>query len=292
MRLPNSKDIILLTGSSGQLGYEWSQWLINRNLTFLSPTSTELNLSDPDRVDLYLTKTKPTFIINCAAYTKVDLAEDEIQLADTINHRAVSRVAIYSKNQQVPVIHYSTDYVFNGNVLDGSKYPNGYPIEAQGNPTGVYGETKLKGETALIRNGGDFLVIRVAWLSGRHGNNFVKTMLRLSENMDEIRVVSDQLGSPTFASDVVEVTTKLLEKKISGIRHVSSRELISWADFAAEIMKISHRDTTIKRISSNEYPTKAKRPLYSKLDCTQTESDIGEEMPDWRESLTKLLAEI
>ena len=292
MRLPNSKDIILLTGGSGQLGHEWTKWLTSHSLPFLTPDSTELNLSDLDNVDLYLSKNKPTFIINCAAYTKVDLAEDENQIAELINHQAVAKIGAYSKKHQVPLIHYSTDYVFSGHALDESKYPNGYPVDAKCHPTGVYGKSKLNGESSLLQIDGDFLIIRIAWLCGRHGKNFVKTMLRLSESMNEIRVVSDQKGSPSFTSDVVSVTTKLMEKHILGIRHVSTNGLISWAEFASEIMKSSQKDTIITQISTKEFPTKAKRPLYSKLDCNLTESDIGEKMPFWKDSLNKLLAEI
>lgn len=292
MRLPNAKDIILLTGASGQLGHEWAQWLSIHHLNFLTPSSTELDLSNLDNVDSYLLKYKPTFIINCAAYTKVDLAEDEIQLADLINHQAVTKIGAYSAKHQVPLIHYSTDYVFGGNVEDASKYFNGYPVDASCEPTGIYGKSKLDGEIALLRMDGDFLIIRVAWLCGQNGKNFVKTVLNLSKSMEEIRVVADQTGSPSFTSDVVLVSSKLLENKISGIRHVSSKGIISWADFATEIMKISGLNTTIRRISTNEYPTKAKRPLYSKLDCTLTESDIGEEMSNWQDSLNKLLSKI
>lgn len=292
MRLPERKDIILLTGSTGQLGFVWLEELRSKGYTVLSPDRNTLDLTRPERVQDWLSTYQPTFIIHCGAYTKVDMAEDESEVCFLVNKVSTGQIALYASEHDVPLIYYSTDYVFSGRDEDRVIFPNGYPIDASASPKSVYGISKWEGEQ-LVRNAlGDHLIIRVAWLCGAHGANFIKTMMKLADTRSELKVVDDQYGSPSFVNDVVRFTLLLLENSISGTRHVSSNGLISWAEFAAEIFSYAKQGVFVQPIPSDQYPTKAKRPFYSKLDCSQTVRDTGINLPFWKDSLHKIIDEI
>jgi dTDP-4-dehydrorhamnose reductase len=234
----------------------------------------------------------PTFIIHCGAYTKVDLAEDEPELCNAINTDSTGQLAQFAAEKDVPLIYYSTDYIFSGQEADKTLYPNGYPVDAPASPEGVYGKSKWEGELQVRNALGDHLIVRVAWLCGAHGANFVKTMIRLGSQRDQLNVVNDQFGSPSFVSDVVKTTELLLQKNISGTRHISSQGVLSWSEFATEIFAYSGLNVTVNPIPTSQYPTKARRPAYSKLDCSETIRDISLNMPFWKESLHKLIDEI
>ena len=292
MRLPDRKDIILLTGSTGQLGYAWLEELRSKGFTVLSPDRYSLDLSRPDQVKEWLQTYQPTYIIHCGAYTKVDLAEDEAETCFLVNRDATGQLAQFASENEVPLIYYSTDYVFPGIDQDQRTYPNGYPVDALAAPGSVYGTSKWEGEQQVRQALGDHLIIRVAWLCGVHGANFVKTMLKLGQTRDTLNVVNDQIGSPSFVHDVVQFTEMLLHHAIAGTRHISSNGLISWAEFATEIFSYAKMDVTVRPIPSEQYPTKAKRPLYSKLDCSLTVRDTGTSIPFWKDSLHKIIDQI
>lgn len=292
MRLPERKDIILLTGSTGQLGFAWLEELRSKGYTVLSPDRTTFDLSRPGRVMDWLVTYQPTYIIHCGAYTKVDLAEDEPELCFLVNKESTGQIAQFASESDIPLIYYSTDYVFSGSDEDRVIFPNGYPVEASASPNSVYGASKWEGEQQVRQALGDHLIIRVAWLCGSHGNNFVKTMLKLAETRSELKVVNDQYGSPSFVNDVVRFTQLLLENNISGTRHVSSNGLISWAELASEIFTYTKQGVLVHPIPSEQYPTKAKRPFFSKLDCSQTVHDTKTNLPFWKESLHKIIDEI
>ncbi len=292
MRLPERKDIILLTGATGQLGFEWLEELRSKGFTVLSPDRISLDLSRPDRVMDWLQMYQPTYIIHCGAYTKVDLAEVESEMCFLVNRDSTGQIARFAADNDVPLIYYSTDYVFSGIENDKIMYPNGYPIDAPCAPKSVYGKSKWEAELRVQEALGDHLVIRVAWLCGAHGSNFVKTMMKLGETREQLKVVNDQLGSPSFVPDVIRFTQLLLQNNISGTRHVSSNGLIHWAEFASEIFSYTNVHVDVLPIPTSQYPTKALRPSYSKLDCSQTVQEVNLNLPYWKESLHKIIDEI
>jgi dTDP-4-dehydrorhamnose reductase len=235
---------------------------------------------------------KPGLIINCAAYTKVDQAEDDSSAAFEVNEKGVHFLAEWCAANQVMLIHYSTDYVFSGNADDRKFYPDGYPEDVVTSPQNVYGKSKLAGEIAIQNSGAPHLIIRVSWLCGKYGNNFVKTMLRLASERDELSVVDDQLGSPTFTEDVVKSTKLLMDMHQKGIFHVTSTGLITWYDFAKAIFELRDVNIKLKKVTSDEFPVKAKRPAFSKLSTVKFTQLTGAEPADWKEQLQKLLQDL
>jgi dTDP-4-dehydrorhamnose reductase len=292
VRSPERSDIILLTGATGQLGFAWTEHLRSQAMTVLTPDRNSMDLASPETVRTCLNTFQPTYIIHCGAYTKVDLAEDEPDVCMRINSDSTAEMARYAADNDVPLVYYSTDYIFPGLESDKNTYPKGYPVHAEASPSSVYGNSKWQGEIKVRESLGDYLIIRVAWLCGAYGTNFVKTMIRLGASRTEINVVNDQIGSPSFVHDVVDFTDELLRRGVSGTRHISSKGVISWAEFAAEVFDYSGMNVNVIPIPSSDYPTKATRPLYSKLDCQQTEHDSGRRLPDWKHSLHQLIDEI
>ncbi len=279
----------LITGANGQLGSEWIHFLRDKKKSYTAYGSDQLNITNRARVLDVLERDKPDVVVNCAAYTRVDEAEEKADLALLVNRDGVKNLADCCNLIQAFMIHYSTDYVFPGLSEDQFKYPDGYPENAGRLPVNAYGRSKLAGEKILEE--GDFqnwLLIRVAWLCGEYGSNFVKTMLRLSAERKEIGVVDDQLGSPSFTFDVVEKTCFLLENNKSGVYHVSGQGLISWADFAESIFQKAGTETIVKRISSNQFPQKAKRPAFSYL-STKKLQQTNAALLEWGNGLDQLL---
>lgn len=279
-------------GANGQLGKEWVKYLIKKNLNVTSYDSSEADLTNFEVVREKLRESAPDILINCAAYTKVDLAEDASELAFAVNAEAVKKLATFCSENAIKLVHYSTDYVFSGEEKAAHEFPNGYTEDANVQPINVYGASKLKGEQAIQESGCDALIYRVSWLCGAHGNNFVKTMLRLAKTRDEISVVNDQLGAPTYAKEVVRLSEKALELQATGLYHLSSSGIISWYDFAVEIFKFSGIDIKCKPVPSSAYPTKAKRPAFSKLNPAKLSDLLKEEIIDWKDGLHELLKEI
>ncbi|MCH8567347.1 MAG: dTDP-4-dehydrorhamnose reductase [Balneolales bacterium] len=257
---------ILITGGNGQLANQWKNSLSASGSKVWAPGKSEFDLTDEKSIKRGINDFGPEILINCAAYTKVDLAEEERELGMLVNGRGVKLLAEACKSIGCFVVHYSTDYVFGGYKEDANKYPAGYPVNASADPVNYYGLTKWEGEKSLQESGAEFLLIRVAWLCSAHGNNFLKTMLRLAQDRDSLSVVNDQVGSPSFANDVVTATQKLLEAKQTGIFHVGCKGKYSWYDFAKRIFELSETEIEIKPITSDQFPMKAARPFYSKLD--------------------------
>lgn len=280
---------VLVTGAGGQLGREWVEYLSASGENVIGLNSSELNISDQISVQKTLDDLKPGLIINCAAYTKVDQAEEESEAAYAVNEKGVEYLADWCAANQVMMIHYSTDYVFSGNEVDRKFYPDGYPEDVVTSPQNVYGKSKLAGEMALQNSGAPHLIIRVSWLCGKYGNNFVKTMLRLASERDELSVVDDQWGSPSFTEDVVNSTRLLMDMHQKGIFHITSSGLISWYDFAKAIFEFRDVNIKLKKVTSDEFPVKAKRPAFSKLSTVKFKQATGAEPSDWKEQLQKLL---
>lgn len=280
---------ILVTGANGQLGSElkklssaYSQY------TFTFLTKDEFPLNDTERIKDYLKSNQFDFLINCAAYTAVDKAESEKELAWQINATAVSVLAAACRDNNIKFLHISTDYVFDGTAKDP------YTVDDLTNPQTVYGASKLEGERLAINENSDAIIIRTSWVYSSYGNNFVKTMLRLFQEKEEISVVNDQIGSPTYAADLAGLIMKMISlgQWYAGIYHFSNEGVISWYDFANAIKKISGSNCKISPISTSAYPTPAKRPAYSVLNKNKIQQLYGIQFRDWKESLADCLKEI
>ena len=275
---------ILVTGSDGQLGSELRTIALDfpeYNLFFTNRIN--LDITDHIAVKLFIESNKINAIINCAAYTAVDKAELEPALADAINHLAVANFAKLSKENNIKLIHISSDYVFDGN----SKKP--YIETDTPNPQSVYGQTKLDGELAIQKiNPANSIIIRTAWLYSKFGNNFVKKMLRLGKTRREISVVSDQIGTPTNAADLALAILKILprlENTSVELFHYSNEGVCSWYDFALEIFKIRAIKTVVNTVKTSELPTLVKRPTYSVLDKAKIKTFFNLAVPFWKDSL-------
>ncbi len=287
------KNTILVTGANGQLGNEIKQ-LTGKfmKFNFLFTDVEDLDITNKSAVHNFYTKNKFDYIVNCAAYTNVDKAENDFKNAENINANAVKILAEISKQYKIPFIHISTDYVFDGE----SEIP--YKENDKTNPQSVYGKTKLLGEN-YAKQAFSYYIIRTSWLYSVYGNNFVKTMLRLGKERDKLNVVADQIGSPTYAGDlafsVLEIIRKISdepEKYPSGIYHFSNEGACSWYEFAKEIMSVAKINCTVNPVSSEEYPTAAKRPKYSLLDKTKIKEIFDTEVPFWKDSLKRCLKQL
>ena len=281
----------LLTGADGQLGKEWVDFLESKGVKFTSYNSGQLDITDLDQVKRRIAEDEPDVVINCAAYTNVDKAESEQEKAFSVNESGVKNLVDVCNHAGIKFVHYSTDYVFPGKKEDQNRYPSGYDEDCPADPVNTYGKSKRAGEQILENQPGNWLLIRVAWLCGRYGNNFVKTMIRLGKDRNKLRVVDDQIGCPTFTFDVVQKTWQLIEMNKKGIYHVSSSGAISWADFAEEIFRLRDIQTVIERISSKEYPTEARRPCFSLLSTKKIKNE-GLKPVDWKFGLQKLVKQL
>lgn len=274
---------VLVTGSNGQLG---------RCIKDLAPNNTDINFIFTDYKELdicnlnevlafFKTQKKIDYCINCAAYTAVDNAEADAEKAYQINVFGAENLAKGCLEHEACLIHISTDFVFDGhktvpyNELD------------ETNPLSVYGETKLKGEKEIIRKLKKFFIIRTSWLYSEHGNNFMKTMLRLSKSKEELSVINDQIGTPTYAGDLADTLINIIKTQSDkyGVYHYSNIGAISWYDFAKTIFQESKINMNVKAIKTADYPTLARRPMYSVLDKTKIENELRIIIPHWRDSL-------
>jgi dTDP-4-dehydrorhamnose reductase len=285
---------LLLIGKIGQVGYE-----LRRTLGPLAQVTAvdfpEIDLTNGDSIRKWIRDVKPAVIINAAAYTAVDKAESEAELAMKINGAAPGILAEEAKKIGALVIHYSTDYIF-----DGTKTQPYIETDAP-NPLGSYGRSKLAGDQAIIAVGGKHLIFRLCWVYGARGGNFMLTMMRLAREREKLRVVNDQIGSPTWSRMIAETTTLALKQVLtapdavafSGVYHLASSGTTSWHGFAQAIVDLMPTEgkkcTQVEPITSAEYPTPTKRPAYSVLGCGKLETTFGLKLPDWRESLKQVL---
>lgn len=282
----------LITGAGGQLGREWSEMIRLENLEFTACDSTELDITDADRIRTVIKSVNPDVIINCAAYTDVEGAEDHPDKAFQVNRDAVRHLADECRKSDLLLVHFSTDYVFPGRSADMKHFPDGYPEEAETGPINLYGKSKLEGEIAIRESGADHLIIRVSWLCGKYGGNFVKTMLRLSEERENLKVVHDQCGSPTFVESLIRATHYLIDAEKRGTYHYTSMGIITWHEFATAIFEISDRKVAIQPVQSEEFNFKAERPAFSKLSTKKIESLNSELTINWKTGLQNLLNQL
>lgn len=283
---------ILVTGANGQLGNEMRIVSRGSKDQYIFTDVAELDITDATAVEKMVTDNKVEVIINCAAYTNVDKAEDDYDLAELLNATAVKNLATAIKRNDGTLIHISTDYVFGGTK---NNTPCGEDEPA--NPTGVYGVTKLHGEQAIEDVGCKHLIIRTAWLYSEFGKNFVKTMLNLTATKPSLNVVFDQVGSPTYAYDLAQAIFTIVEnckyEGKDGIYHYSNEGVCSWYDFTKMIAEYAgHTACDIQPCHSNEFPSKVVRPSYSVLDKTKIKNTFGIRIPYWTDSLKRCLAEL
>lgn len=283
---------ILVTGGTGQLGSEWVDYLNREGVEFIALPSSDFDVTDHADTRRVMNNLKPDVIINCAAYTKVDQAEDEPELAYAINRDGVKNLADYCASRNMKLVHFSTDYVFPGKQEDAKHYLDGYTEEAPKNPINIYGKSKLAGEEVVKASGCEFIIVRTAWLCGKHGGNFVKTMLKLAESQKELKVVDDQIGCPTFAKNLVTNCWHLVNEKQSGIFHISSTGKTTWYEFAREIFNQKGIDIKVEPVSSSEFPSKAKRPSFSLLSTQKIANIPDSELISWQDGLSSLLKEL
>lgn len=280
---------IWVTGASGQLGMALRQKGFSFWDEVFYTDKEELDITDRDAVRQFVVGHEIDTIINCAAYTAVDLAEEEPEKAEKINTLAVANLAEVAQKEDCLLIHISTDYVFDGHT----NVP--YTEKDTPAPKNMYGKTKWAGEQAIIKSGCWHIIIRTSWLYSWEGNNFVKTILRLADERSEINVVNDQFGSPTYAEDLADAIISIManEERIEheGIYHFSSEGVCSWYDFALQIIKVAKKDCKVNPVTTAEYPVKAIRPAYSVLDKTKIRKIFGIRIPEWQESLGRMLQE-
>lgn len=278
---------ILVTGASGQLGselfvlsYQYPQY------DWVFADRTQVSLDNLEVLENQLNEINPSIILNCAAYTAVDNAETEQNQADKVNHLAVDILAKYALDNNVKLIHISTDYVFDGesNVALNE--------DANTNPINIYGATKRAGEIACLKQNPNAVVIRTSWVYSRFGNNFVKTMQRLLKERESIGVVNDQIGSPTYAADLAQamITIITAENWIPGIYNYSNQGEISWYEFVLAIKEIGNYTCEVNGIASSAYPTPARRPAFSLLDKSKIKAAYGVVVPHYKDSLKKMIA--
>lgn len=280
---------ILVTGAYGQLGSEikdLSKQYIDDSFVFVD--REQMPLDDLKKVLDVVETINPDLIVSGGAYTAVDKAESEAELVDIINHQAVATMVKWAKHNNRKLIHISTDYVFQGDSSTPLKE------DEPTNPINVYGLSKQRGEEAIINSGGDAIIIRTAWVYSSYGANFVKTMIRLMTERDEISVIADQVGSPTYALDLAQAILAIAhsDQWTKGIYHFSNEGETSWYDFAVAIRELEDLDCKINPIATEQYPTPARRPKYSLLDKTKIKETFGVQVPEWKQSLAEMLVKL
>lgn len=274
---------ILVTGSNGQLGHSIRDISGDSANRYIFTDVAELDITDKSAIISMMETENINLVINCAAYTNVDKAEDDFDTANLINNTAVRNLAEACKQFGTTFIHVSTDYIFDGS--SNIPYTEDMPLA----PLGVYGDTKLHGEQAVQESGCDYIIIRTSWLYSEYGKNFVKTMMMLTEQRDNLNVVFDQAGTPTYAGDLARAIYDIVENNKysgnNGIYHFSNEGVCSWYDFAHEISELARTECDIRPCHSNEFPSKVNRPHYSVLDKTKIKTTFGLTIPYWKDSL-------
>lgn len=273
---------ILVLGASGQLGQCLKKVTAEKNITDISfPDETRGNILDVALLEALFTEEKPEYVINCAAYTAVDKAEDDVDLCRKINKDGALNIAKLCKSFGVTMVHVSTDFVFEGNGHDLLKEDD------LAEPVNIYGLTKLEGEQDVISVLPEHFILRTSWLYSEYGNNFVKAMLKFGAERDELNIIADQIGSPTYAIDLAEAILTIIGsgKKAYGVYHYSNEGVTSWYDFAMGIFDLSGTRVKVNPIPTSQYPTRAVRPKFSVMDKTKIKQTFGLTIPYWRESL-------
>ena len=278
----------LVTGVKGQLGHDVMNELAKRGYEGVGVDVEEMDITDAAAVDRVIKESKVDSVVHCAAWTAVDAAEDNVEICRKVNALGTENIAKVCKELDIPMIYFSTDYVFDG---QGTRpwEPDDPVVE----PLNVYGLTKFEGEQAVEKYLDKYYIVRIAWVFGVNGKNFIKTMLNLGKTHDTLTVVNDQVGTPTYTYDLSRLVVDMLEKEEYGKYHVTNEGgYISWYDFAKEIFRQAGMDVTVNPVSSDAYPAKAKRPANSRLEKKKLDEHGFDRLPTWQDALTRYLKEI
>ena len=274
---------ILVTGVKGQLGHDVMNELAKRGHTGIGVDVEEMDITHAKKVNEVIRASEVEAVIHCAAYTAVDAAEDQVELCRKINAEGTENIAKVCKELDIKMMYISTDYVFDGE----GTCP--WEPDDERHPLNVYGLTKYEGELAVEKYLDKFFTIRIAWVFGVNGKNFIKTMLKLSETHDELNVVDDQIGSPTYTYDLAVLLVDMIETEKYGRYHATNEGLCSWYEFACEIFRQAGRDVKVNPVSSDEFPTKAKRPHNSRMDKSKLTENGFTPLPAWQDALKRYL---
>ncbi|MBR1581008.1 MAG: dTDP-4-dehydrorhamnose reductase [Selenomonadaceae bacterium] len=277
---------VMVTGITGQLGFDVMRELAKRNIESIGAARKDFDLTDEANMRSFIERHKPDAIIHCAAYTAVDKAEDEPELAMSINGRAVGSIAKICRELDCKLLHISTDYMFPGDGVEP------YEVDDRKAPTNAYGRSKLAGEEAVLSTLEKYFIVRISWAFGINGKNFVRTMLRLSETRDRLTVVDDQIGSPTYTADLARLLVEMVQTERYGVYHATNEGFCSWAEFAAEIFRQAEVATTVEPVESGAYPTKAIRPKNSRMSKKSLDAAGFERLPSWKDAVGRYLIEL
>lgn len=274
---------ILVTGASGQLGSDVMKVLSANGDECTGTSSLQLDITDREAVVGYITELRPEAVIHCAAWTKVDLAEDEPERCFAVNAGGTENVALACREVSAKMMYISTDYVFDGSGTDC------YEADSPVRPVNTYGESKLAGEQAVQRLLDKYFILRTSWAFGHNGDNFIRKILSLAEKRHELMVVDDQVGSPTYTADLAELISEMIRTDRYGIYHAANEGICSWADFAELALGLSGMDTVVRRVDSMHYPTKAKRPLNSRLSMRSLDEGGFRRLPSWQDAVERYI---
>ena len=277
----------LVTGVKGQLGHDVMNELAKRGYEGVGVDVEEMDITDAAAVDSVIREAKVDSVVHCAAWTAVDAAEDNEEMCRKVNAEGTENIAKVCKALDIPMIYISTDYVFEG---EGTRPWE--PDDKVTQPLNIYGQTKYEGEQAVERLLDKYYIVRIAWVFGVNGKNFIKTMLNLGKTHDKLTVVSDQIGSPTYTYDLARLLVDMIETDKYGRYHATNEGLCSWCDFAREIFKQANMNVEVIPVTSAEYPAKAKRPMNSRMSKDKLEENGFERLPSWQDALERYLKEI
>ncbi len=277
---------VLVTGVKGQLGYDVVNELKKRGHEAVGVDIEEMDITDEESVNRVIREAAPDAVIHCAAYTAVDAAEDNVELCRAVNARGTGNIARVCKALDIPMMYISTDYVFNG---QGTRP---WEPDDQREPLNIYGQTKYEGELEVEENLKKYFIVRIAWVFGVNGKNFIKTMLNLGKTRDKLSVVADQVGSPTYTFDLARLLVDMIETEKYGRYHATNEGLCSWYEFACEIFKQAGMNVTVEPVTSDQFPVKAKRPMNSRISKDKLTENGFEPLPSWQDALRRYLTEI
>lgn len=274
---------VLVTGANGQLGYDVVKELQKQNIECYGASRQDFDIVDFEATENFIKNYMPDAVIHCAAYTAVDKAEDEQELCYLVNASATENIAEICKKINAKMLYISTDYVFDG-TKDGF-----YKVDDKPNPINVYGKTKLLGEQAVQKILDKYFIVRISWVFGEHGYNFVKTMLRLGKERKELNVVADQYGSPTYTADLAPLLVEMIKTDKYGVYHATNEGVCTWAEFAEEIFKIAGMNVKVNHIMTAEYPTRAQRPMNSRLSKKSLINNNFKTLDNWQSAVKNYL---
>ena len=277
---------VLVTGVKGQLGHDVVNELTKRGHIAVGTDIEEMDITDKKSVESVMKENMPEAVIHCAAYTAVDAAEDNVELCRKINAEGTQNIADVCKELDIKMIYISTDYVFDG---EGERP---WEPDDERSPLNVYGQTKYEGELAVQNTLDKYFIVRIAWVFGVNGKNFIKTMLNLGKTRDSLTVVNDQFGSPTYTYDLAKLLVDMVETEKYGIYHATNEGICTWYEFACEIFKQAGMNIKVAPVSASEYPAKAKRPSNSRMSKEKLTDNGFEKLPTWQDALSRYLKEI